>query len=166
MPAALPGKGRSDRQGDRRMRQGAWGRRRMAEEKMEPTAASLLRASWQTGRPCYARSPPHALGVGQRPLGLASQIPSACQPATGVAGRQDRESCVSPLPACCTKKQRGRQAARAYFWDSPRVRTKMKSLESWPVTARYAGPQREAQRAGTAPPCYTCTIGGGGLTSP
>ena len=89
---------------------GAWAGVGWQRSKVEPTAASLLRASWQTGRPRCARSPPHALGVGQRPLGLVSQIPSACTPATGVAGGRTGRA-VSVLSLRAAPKKGGKVPA-------------------------------------------------------
>ena len=88
------------------MRLGAWGRLRMADRKVVPIAASPLKAFLQSGRPWILSTLAAARTVGR--ITALGSCPKSTVPATsyGCSWRQDRESCASPLPACCTQKKK------------------------------------------------------------
>ncbi len=90
-----------------------------------PIAASPPRASLQSGRPWILSTLAAARTVGR--ITALGSCPKSTVPATsyGCSWRQDRESCVSPLPACCTTKRGGNGPRRVQFWVSPRDLTKI-----------------------------------------
>ena len=96
--------------------------------------------------------------------------PKSTAPATsyGCSWRQDRESCVSPLPACCTKKRGGNGPRRVQFWVSPRDLPKIPLLNCrLPGRLLAAMPGHNGWPSGKGPPprAIPALSGGGGLSS-
>ena len=132
---------------------------RVAEEEVVPVALSH-----RVGRS-------YAALAAARPVGrielCSSQIHRACTPATGVAGGRTRRA-VSVLSWRAAPKNKGEKKDLIGPLSGPHPGPpKIPKLPNTlrPLTCRYARPQRVAQRQGTGPPSYTCSIGGAGHSS-